>query len=315
MAKVHKCEDCGRVFARGTTLRRHRARKTPCVQAANPGAQGGLACEDCGRTYSTKGNLTKHRKGHCGVRRAREAARARTLEEELRAANEELRAKLEATERELKTRLATLENAAGARGGNVNHGTVVNGNVDNSVKIVLNVWGRESYDHITPDRTREIVRALRTQMGGEDAEVAAVARAVAGAMAREIWVENPANRVAYLPNVKGDRARVRTARGWEERASRDVEEAMHKTTVYVTSKKQPMATARDLKLMTPLLEAMDKGPVARAGMRAALIEMRPERALRGPREGLETLGARASERQGPAEIGQEEGRAAEEEEN
>ena len=163
---------------------------------------------------------------------------------------------------------------------NGDHGTVVHGDVtDNSVKIeqkiVLNVWGGESFEHITPGRTREIVRALRTQLGGEDAEVKAVARAVAGAMAREIWVENPANRVAYLPNVKGDRARVRTARGWEERASRDVEEAMHKTTVYVTGLKQPMEDDRDLKLMTPVVEELGEAPVARAGMRAALIEMRP----------------------------------------
>jgi hypothetical protein len=97
------------------------------------------------------------------------------------------------------------EQLKGAGGGTVvqNHGTVVNGDMVGQ-KIVLNVWGGESYDHITPDRTREIVRALRTQLGGEDAEVKAVARAVAGAMAREIWVGNPANRVAYLPNVKGD---------------------------------------------------------------------------------------------------------------
>jgi hypothetical protein len=186
---------------------------------------------------------------------------------------------------------------------NVNHGTVVNGNYnDHSVKIVLNVWGGESFDHITPGRTREIVRELRRQLGGEDAKLEAVAQAVAGAMAREIWVENPANRVAYLPNVKGDRARVRTARGWEERASRDVENAMHNTAVYVTSQKQPMETDKDIKLMTPLLRAMDEGPVARAGMRAALVDMRPERALRGPHEGLEELAGRGSGGQGPAEI-------------
>jgi hypothetical protein len=174
--------------------------------------------------------------------------------------------------------------------------------VDASTHVVLNVWGGESFDHITPGRTREIVRELRRQLGGEDAKLEAVAGAVTSAMAREIWVENPANRVAYLPNVKGDRARVRTARGWEERASRDVENAMHSTAVYVTSQKQPMETDRDIKLMTPLLRAMDEGPVARAGMRAALIEMRPERALRGPREGLTAIAGEASERQGPAEI-------------
>jgi hypothetical protein len=147
--------------------------------------------------------------------------------------------------------------------------------VDASTHVVLNVWGGESFDHITPGRTREIVRELRTQLGGEDAKLEAVAQAVAGAMAREIWVENAANRVAYLPNAKGDRARVRTARGWEERASRDVENAMHNTAVYVTSQKQPMETDKDITLMTPLLKAMDEGPVARAGMRAVLIEMRP----------------------------------------
>jgi hypothetical protein len=169
----------------------------------------------------------------------------------------------------------------------VNHGTVVNGDVkvDASTHVVLNVWGGESFDHITPGRTREIVRALRTQLGGEDAEVRAVAR--------------------YLPNVKGDRARVRTARGWEERASRDVEEAMHKTTVYVTGLKQPMETARDLKLMTPLLEELGEAPVARAGMRAALIEMRPERALRG-QEAVAAARPAAREEGGAAAADEEE---------
>ena len=301
----HICKRCGAAFARKDTLKRHAQRKTPCVQTVDrPGGAQGHACGDCGRTFGRKSNLVRHRRQHCVARRTREARAAGGRERELEAEVERLKREQKQT---LK-RLEALEGAKGARGGgsgaHVNHGTVVNGDVKVEQKIVLNVWGGESFEHITPDRTREIVRALRRELGGEDAEVKAVARAVAGAMAREIWVENPANRVAYLPNVKGSRARVRTARGWEERASRDVEEAMHKTTVWVTGLKQPMEDERDLKLMTPVLEELGEAPVARAGMRAALISMRPgkggERGLAGASRGLGEVAGGASGGQGPA---------------
>jgi hypothetical protein len=242
------------------------------------------------------------------VRKRAETQREGRELRELRAENEEMRRRLERLEG------AQANSQSGATLKNVNNGTVVHGDaiVDASTThnhIVLNVWGGESFNHITRDRTREIVRALRTQLGGEDAKLEAVARAVTSAMAREIWVENPANRVAYLPNVKGARARVRTARGWEERSSREVEDAMHNTTVHVTGLKQPMANERDLRLMTPLLKAMDAAPVARAEMRAALIEMRPEKPLRTAPAGLAAQAGGGSKRQGPAETPEKPGAA------
>jgi hypothetical protein len=189
-------------------------------------------------------------------------------------------------------------------GGTVVHAkTVVQDNrvgakVEQHNHIHLNVWGRETADHITPELTREIVKAAMEMVGGADANLEAQGRAVLSAMARAIWQAVPANHVAYLPNVKGDRARVRTENGWEERSSREVEEAMHGKTVYVTGQKQPMETARDIAMMDPVLREINSAPVPRAAMRAMLVNMRPgneTEALRAAPAGL----AAQAKAQGP----------------
>jgi hypothetical protein len=161
---------------------------------------------------------------------------------------------------------------------------VVNGVVDNSVKVTLNVWGGESTSHLTIERMREIVETSTERLGGRDAVPEMLVRSVLSGVARAIWLEEPANHVAYLPNVKENRARVRTAHGWEERSSAEVVEAMHEKAKDETSRKQPMETSRDIRLMDPVLKGMGKAAVTRAEMRALLVTMRPKAKARAQAE-------------------------------
>ena len=154
--------------------------------------------------------------------------------------------------------------------GNINTGTV------NNIEVTLNVWGKEKVDHLTIDRVRTIVLDASRRLGGKSAPAEVLLRAVLSDIARAIWLEVPENRVAYLPNVKENRARVWTGQQWEERSGREVVEAMHEKTVDEANLKQPMETARDIEMMSPLLKEMEHAPVLVPELRATLVNMRPK---------------------------------------
>lgn len=279
------CEKCGTRFARRDSLLRHLRRKTPCVHEVEARPAAKYTCEDCGRQFARKDGLKRHGQGRCAVKKSREAreAEARTSDEnaQLRQNQERLAARLRLLERKLGEKALVLHG-----GGAPAATTTINAAVDASVgktvnnnTININVFGHETTDHIDVDCIREIVETETERLGGIDAAAGPrLAQAVAVAVARRIYAGRPENRTAYLPNVKENRARVRTARGWEERSSAEVARAMHGKAANETHRKQPMASDRDVRLMDPVLLNLGKHKVPMAEMRALLTNLRPSHA-------------------------------------
>ena len=58
-ARPHACPDCGRAFARRSTLAKHARTHT---------GERPFACTECGRCFSQKSALTKHGRTHTGER-------------------------------------------------------------------------------------------------------------------------------------------------------------------------------------------------------------------------------------------------------
>jgi hypothetical protein len=269
----HTCEKCGEHFARADSLQRHLRRKTPCDRVV---AAETFRCGECGRRFVRKDGLKRHASGRCKAQKARAALGAAAREQDVK----DLKARVRLLEKKLGEKALVLH------GGRAPAATTINAAVDASVgktvnnhTININVFGHETTDHIDVDCIREIVETETERLGGIDAAAGPrLAQAVAVAVARRIYAGRPENRTAYLPNVKENRARVRTARGWEERSSAEVARAMHGKAANETHRKQPTASDRDVRLMDPVLLNLGKLKVPMAEMRALLTNLRPGQA-------------------------------------
>jgi hypothetical protein len=84
--------------------------------------------------------------------------------------------------------------------------------VDNSKKIVVNVFGQEKLDHVTAERVKTILDECLQRPALPQAADEAVLKA---AMLVYSDPERPENLTAYMPNKKTNEALVHTTKGWE----------------------------------------------------------------------------------------------------
>ena len=89
--------------------------------------------------------------------------------------------------------------------------------VDNSKKIVINVFGQEKLDHVTSERVKAILDECLRRPALPTAADEAVLKT---ALLVYSDPEHPENLTAYLPNKKTDDALVHTEAGWEVQPTR-----------------------------------------------------------------------------------------------
>ena len=108
--------------------------------------------------------------------------------------------------------------------------------VDNSKKIVINVFGQEKLDHVTAERIKTILDECLQRPALPTAVDEAVLRT---AMLVYSDPDHPENLTAYLPNKKTNAALVHTSAGWEVQPMRLVLPPMALKSIETLFGKQP----------------------------------------------------------------------------
>ena len=229
------CERCGKTFKYPAHLRDHLNRKTPCALIIEaPGTDPPRAdrtCRFCGRTFSAYDAMRRHVRQNCKIApnskngdAGMEKLYAHTLQkqdQEQSAKIERLEAKLEAQTAQTTEILALLRQKLGPAPAALQAGEVAiqgdHAQVDNSKKIVINVFGQEKLDHVTAEQVRTILDECLQSPALPQAADEAVLKA---AMLVYSDPDRPENLTAYLPNKKTKEALVHTEAGWEVQPTR-----------------------------------------------------------------------------------------------
>ena len=231
------CKMCGKSFRSPIDFRRHQDRKTPCApiletndlqppqapQApqAPQKEDGQKQCRFCKRVFSCYTSMRRHvrtsckiapnpKNGDVGMQKLYEHTLQRQID------------RLEAQNAEMKSQNAeilTLLRQQRAGGTNTQQAGEIalqgdHAQVDNSKKIVVNVFGKEGLDHVTLEKIKTILDECLQRPALPTAVDEAVLRT---AMLVYSDPSRPENLTAYLPNKKTNDALVHTEAGWEVR--------------------------------------------------------------------------------------------------
>lgn len=156
-----QCDQCGRVFKLAHHLRRHAARKTPCVAVVKVVEPN--QCAHCGNSFSTKGNLMKHYT-RCTVAKNNPLQADRDMLMQLAEENKKIIKELEEIKRGLAggaaTGAAPAENVADhtvvnadtvnntTNNGTINNVNNINNTVNNNITIVVNDIDKLDLDRV-----------------------------------------------------------------------------------------------------------------------------------------------------------------------
>lgn len=150
---THICPKCHKVFNRKDNYIRHLKRKNSCEKSVT------FQCESCNKTFSTKSNLNRHQAGYCTA----QSDTTETVEELKRVIKEK------DMEMEIMRLKAEMEKMKGNTA--INHGTINNNNnntqinIQQSVTVQLNAFGKENDEYIVKD-DNFLKFALRDKEGG-----------------------------------------------------------------------------------------------------------------------------------------------------
>ena len=222
------CPYCGKAFKYPSDLAKHLQAKRKCVpafagEAPPPGQK--YPCRFCGRGFTAETHMYRHMRGSCKIapnakngNEGMERLYDHTIQKqmvEMRAENAEMKAMIE-TQSKMVQQLLDRQGAPSSSSLTLQAGELAfqgdHAQVDNSKKIVINVFGQETLDHVTAGRIKTIL--------DECLQRPALPTAVGEAVLKTAMLvysdpNRPENLTAYLPNKKTKDALVHTKAGWE----------------------------------------------------------------------------------------------------
>jgi hypothetical protein len=162
---ANKCYSCGKVFRDESDFNRHKNRKTPCLirEIDEKNLKHPNRCIYCNMILSKPSNLARHH-ASCKVKNGgmnmlfdkvkyEETLRILKEEREIEKAErirerEEMRKEIEEMKNEMKKEIDELrKNNAGVTN-NINTGTVINGDLNNNVNIIINNFTSPNVSHL-----------------------------------------------------------------------------------------------------------------------------------------------------------------------
>jgi len=227
------CPYCNRAFKYPRDLQKHFKARRKCIPSFSevvPASNTKYACRFCGRDFTNETNMYRHIRSSCNIApntKNGDKGMERLYEHTLQKQNAEQNAKIDRLEAQNAqqstqiTEILALLRQQHPPGGATPSNTLQAGEialqgdhaqVDNSKKIVINVFGQEKLDHVTAERIKSILDECLQR----PALPAAVSEAVLKtAMLVYSDPDRPENLTAYLPNKKTKDALVHTQAGWE----------------------------------------------------------------------------------------------------
>jgi hypothetical protein len=296
MKADRRCIRCCAIFTKPFYLRRHLARKTSCAPILEEADLSEEVLEDpdlakkrcrfCGRVYSSYTSMRRHVRTSCRIAPNEKNGDAgmEVLYEHTVRRQEARIAALEAQNAEMLALMKQLAAPGGGASGVLGPGpstaTIQAGEVgivatdhavvavDNSKKIVINVFGQEGLGHVTAERIRSILdEALRAAA----LPAAAAAAVLKTAMAVFSDSEYPENLTCFLPNKKTNDALVHAEGGWDVQPTQLVLALMAQTSTDVLFEKQPYENAAAYAALMKKLAENEARYAAGAELRPLLV--------------------------------------------
>ena len=282
------CQDCGRGFAYPSKLAQHQRRKTPCapfVEEAGlaPGQQedpetSARRCRFCGRVFASVASMRRHVRKACQIapnEKNGDAGMDRLYEHTIR----RQAAEISDMRRQMSEMAALVQRLVVSTGGAHAAGGVAVAGKDNTVvvdsrkvSINISVFGRESLDHVTADKIREILK--------ESLQTPTLSSAAQGAVLKTAMLvysdpEHPENLTCYLPNKKTNDALVHMTRngtsGWEVQPVPLVLPPMAQKSIDALFDRQPFEDAATFEPLLAELRASEKEYASGGLLRPILV--------------------------------------------
>ncbi len=237
------CEVCAKTFRFPSHLANHRAKKKSCALILEPEAPqretlggdpgGKMRCRFCGRTFSCYTAMRRHVRENCKIApnakngdKGMERLYEHTLQKQVDRL-EVQNARMETQNAEMKTMMQQLLRQQGASSSTTQRAGEIalqgdHAQVDNSKKIVINVFGKEGLGHVARENIKTVLDEVLQRPGLTEtpSDPAALSAAVDEAVLKTAMLvfsdpSRPENLTAYLPNKKTKDALVHTEAGWE----------------------------------------------------------------------------------------------------
>ncbi len=224
MEALKQCPRCGKQFKWASDLERHLSAKRKCVplfveasiDTQRPEAAGEFTCKFCGRCFTAATNRNRHIRNSCKIAptpKNGDGGMERLYEHTLQRQVNRLESQMTEMMQLLRDQ---QQGSSAASSSTLQAGELAlqgdHAQVDNSKKIVINVFGQEKLDHVTAERIKAILDECLQRPALPTAVNEAVLKT---AMLVYSDPDRPENLTAYLPNKKTKDALVHTKDGWE----------------------------------------------------------------------------------------------------
>ncbi len=233
-----RCAYCGKEFQFQSHFTRHENAKRKCAPtfAKRPEALCGAVqyqstCRFCNQVFMNETSMYRHIRNSCKIApnvrngsKGMDRLYEHTLQKqmaEMKAENTEMKAQNAHQSAEIAEMKAMMQLLLDRQGAPSSSSTLQAGEiafqgdhaqVDNSKKIVINVFGQEKLDHVTAERIKTILDECLQRPALPTAVDEAILKT---AMLVYSDPDHPENLTAYLPNKKTKDALVHTEAGWE----------------------------------------------------------------------------------------------------
>ena len=168
MANVsdRQCAHCGKLFKYPSELGKHLAAKRKCVpRFANITETAAYNCRFCGRGFGNKTHMYRHIRDRCNIApnvKNGDTGMERFYEHTLQKQLADQKVEIESLKTQNAEILALLRQQGAGGTNTLQAGEVAiqagdYAQVDNSKKIVINVFGQEKLDHVTAERIKTIL--------------------------------------------------------------------------------------------------------------------------------------------------------------
>ena len=228
------CKRCAKKFKYPRDLRNHYARKTPCApivelkdlspEVLDDPELNKKKCPYCGRVFSSYDSMRRHVRKSCKIvpnekngDRGMELLYEHTIKKQ-QTEIEDLKKLVKEQGQMMKQLISTKQVASSSSASQItNRGEVITSGSKNTVvvdnkRIVINVFGKEDFSHITRADVKEILDSSVQNTLIEDAAQMALLK-----MAMRAYSDpaHPENLTCFLPNKKTNDALIHTEKGWE----------------------------------------------------------------------------------------------------